>query len=405
MAGSTGVVYVVRMHHAASKILIGSLAALLATATVPGTTARAAQLDIRIKGAAPRGDLPPKSARGESDTVGVVGEAAGETEFRAVDEISTAVASGQEAGPNGETAMRVLAVPGKGGLQNVRDVLERPNLDFGIAPGVILEKAAATDGMANLRKRLAYVAPLYVEEVHLLAGAGISAAADLEGRTVAVGPEGGATEFLAREVMARLGVRVREVNIAGAAAVQAVREGRADAAFVVSGKPVESVRGIAGDGRVHLVPLPVEAVPEGFVPTSLGHSDYPSLVPEGGKVATYGVQNVLFGYNWPAGSARGKAGRTFLAILMYRLPDLQVGAHHPKWREVNVAATMDGWKRLPSMQEWLDKARPKGTGPASEAEFEGFLKRTGTQVTGENRDALYRDFLRWRNSPSAVSTR
>ncbi len=393
------------MHHAASKILGAVLAALAATATAPATTAGAAQLDIRIRGSLPRGNLPPKPPRGESDTVGVVGEATGETEFRMADEISTAVTSGQEAGPNGEMAMRVLAVPGKGGLQNVRDVLERPNLDFGIAPGVVLERAAATDGMANLRKRLAYVAPLYVEEVHLLAGPGVSSASDLEGRTVEVGLEGGSTEFLAREVLSRLGVRVKEANLAGAAAVQAVREGRADAAFVVSGKPVETVSAIQPGSGVRLLPLPLEAVPEGFVPTSLGHSDYPALVPEGGKVATYGVQNVLFGYNWPARSARGKAGRTFLSILMYRLPDLQVGAHHPKWREVNVAASLDGWQRLPAMKEWLDRARPRETGPASEAEFEGFLRRTGTQATGENRDALYKDFLRWRNSPAASTTR
>lgn len=378
---------------------LATLAALL-PGPVPAADGKDG-ISVRVRTRS-NGPIPPKTARGQADTVGIVGEGAGETEFRTVDEIAEAVASGQEAGPNGETALRVLALPGRGGLQNIRDVLTRSDIDFGIAPAVVLERAAAMPSMANLRDRLAYVAPLYVEEIHLVAGPGIADVDAIAGKKVSVGPEGGATQAVANAVLEGLGLKVVAANLDAASAVEAVRNGSLDAAFVVSGKPVEGIRG--GDG-IRFVPIPAERVPDGFLPSRLTHQDYPGIIPEGTVVETLGVQNVLFGYDWPVRSARGKVGRTFLSIFLYRLPDLQVGRRHPKWREVNVAASMTGWRRLPAMEDWLTRSRPRAVGTASDAEFEAFLRRTGTRAEGENRDALYKDFLRWRSAPVAVGTR
>jgi TRAP-type uncharacterized transport system substrate-binding protein len=386
------------------ELLAIALAALL-SASVHAPHAEAKELDIRIRGSNAKGPIPRKSARGQSDTIGIVGEGAGETEFTTVNEIAEAVTSGQEAGPNGELGLRVLALPGRGGLQNVRDVLGRSDIDFGIAPALVLEKAAAMPSMANLRDRIAYVAPLYIEEVHLLVGPSVRSIEELSGKRVSLGEEGGSTEVVAGAVLEGLGVKVVAANLDARASVSAIRDGSVDAAFVVSGKPVQGLLDIAGDGKVRLLPVPAERVPEGFLPSVVTHEDYPGLVPAGSRVETLGVQNVLFGYDWPAKSPRGRVGRTFLSILMYRLPDLQVGHRHPKWREINVAAVMPGWKRLPVMADWLSNARPRALGTATEAEFDAFLKRTATRVTGENREALYQDFLRWRSSPVAVGSR
>jgi TRAP-type uncharacterized transport system substrate-binding protein len=360
----------------------------------------AADYDVRIRGRVTEGTIPPKAAVGEKDTVAVVGEPTGETEFLAADEIANAVASAMERGPKGQVALRVLAIPGKGGVQNVRDVLSRPNIDFGIAPLPVLEAAAATDGMGNLRKRIAYVAPLYFEEVHVLAGASVHDAADLEGKEVSLGEEGSSTEIVARTVLASLEVKVRPSNLHGQAAVDAVKDGKLAAAFVVSGKPVDSIGKLWGR-TVRLLSLPADKVPEGFVPAVIDHSDYPDLISLGLKVRTYAVQNVLFGYNWPARSPRGKVGRTFLSVLLYRLSDLHVGGNHQKWREVNVAGFVPGWRRLPAMQAWLDASTPRVDGPASRAEFEAFLTRTNTKPREGNRETLYQDFLRWRTGPGA----
>jgi len=386
--------------HASSRRI---LACLTLVTTLSGIAPVAGDpIDVRIKGHSASGSIPPKKASRDGGSLSIVSEASGETEFRVAGEISDAVTSAQEAGPNGETALRVMAMPGRGGLQNVRDVLARPDVDFGIAPLPVLEAAARTDGMGNLRQRVSYVAPLYVEEVHLLAGPGIASVGELAGKPVAVGEEGGSTETVANAVLDRLGVHVEARNLDVRAAARALRDGEIAAAFVVSGKPVAVVSAFHG---AHVLPLPDEKVPDGFVPAELTHADYPDLIPEGGKVRTYGTQSVLFGYSWPASSARGRLERTFVAMLMYRLPDLQVGSRHPKWREVNVAGTLPGWQRLPAMQAWLSKARPRTEGPVGETEFDAFLARTGTRATGADRESLYQDFLRWRSSPVAGGTR
>lgn len=375
------------------------LAGIVGAAGLPGP-ANGQEYDLRVRGRSSAGSVPPKPSRGEKDTVGIVGEAVGETEFLAADEIANAVASAMERGPNGEVALRVLAIPGKGGVQNVRDVLTRPNLDFGIAPAPVLEAAAALDGMGNLRRRIAYVAPLYFEEVHLLAGPDVLDVEALAGKEVSLGEEGGATEIVARTVLDALGLKVRPSNLSGQAAVDAVRDGKLSAAFVISGKPVSSIRQLWGR-KVRLLPLPADKAPEGFVPSVIEHADYPDLITPGLRVRTWAVQNVLFGYNWPARSARGRIGQTFLSVLLYRLADLQVGGRHPKWRDVNVAAFVPGWKRLPAMQSWLDRSRPRVDGPSARSEFEAFLKRTNTEAEGDAREALYKDFLRWRTGPAA----
>lgn len=382
----------------ASALSLAGIVAIAASGPLPAT---AAEYDLRIRGRAPVGEIPAKTSRGEKDTVGIVGEGTGETEFLAADQMANAVASAMEKGPNGEVALRVLAIPGKGGLQNIRDVLTRPNMDFGIAPVPVLDAAAGMDGFGNLRKRIAYVAPLYFEEVHVIAGSKLFHVEDLDGKEVAIGEEGSSTAIIARRILAALEINVRPSTLSGQAAVDAVKEGRIAGAFVVSGKPVDTIRGLFSRS-VTIMSLPMDKVPEGFVPAVVEHDDYPDLIPYGLKVRTYAVQNALFAYNWPLRSPRGRVERTFLSVLLYRLADLQVGGRHGKWREVNVAGTIPGWRRLPAMQAWLDKSHPRTDGPESQAEFQQFLRRTNTEVAGDARDALYKDFLRWRTSPAVA---
>jgi hypothetical protein len=103
--------------------------------------------------------------------VEIVSETLGETEFRVAVEIASAVASAQETGPNGEFALRVTPVVSRGGVQAVRDVLTLPNADFGLVSTRVLDRLRETGELGDIKDRITYVAPLYEEEVHLLAGA------------------------------------------------------------------------------------------------------------------------------------------------------------------------------------------------------------------------------------------
>jgi uncharacterized protein len=93
------------------------------------------------------------------------------------------------------------------------------------------------------------------------------------------------------------------------------------------------------------------------------------------------VQTVLFAYNWPAKSERGRLGQLFLHSLFLRLPDLQTPPRHPKWQEFNLAASVPGWRRVAAVDAWL------------------------AQQASSQQEQAFRDFLRWRSSPSATGSR
>ena len=71
--------------------------------------------------------------------------------------------------------LRVLPVIGKGGYQNVMDVLHLRGVDLCITQSNIMTYLEETGEMGpNIENRLAYIARLYNEEMHVLAGPGIN---------------------------------------------------------------------------------------------------------------------------------------------------------------------------------------------------------------------------------------
>jgi hypothetical protein len=84
---------------------------------------------------------------------------------------------------------------------------------------------------------------------------------------------------------------------------------------------------------------------------------------------------------------------------------------HPKWRDVNLAATVPSWTRWSVAEEMLSRMQkdPKVAefqqkDPRA-GEFWSFLKHQGPAVmnlTQEQREALYREFLQWQKQRSSV---
>jgi hypothetical protein len=73
---------------------------------------------------------------------------------------------------------------------------------------------------------------------------------------------------------------------------------------------------------------------------------------------------------------------------------------HPKWRDVNLAASVPGWARWSVADEMLRKIRPQDAEPqVASTEFSAFLKSAGSAATNlsqEQREALFREFMQWR---------
>jgi hypothetical protein len=57
------------------------------------------------------------------------------------------------------------------------------------------------------------------------------------------------------------------------------------------------------------------------------------------------------------------------------------------------------------MDTWLKRTRPEDQQQALRAEFELFLKAVGPKGNTANTEALFRDFLRWRDTPATTGSR
>jgi hypothetical protein len=114
---------------------------------------------------------------------------------------------------------------------------------------------------------------------------------------------------------------------------------------------------------------------------------------------------VLAVYNWPKTSERYRKVERFTQRLFANFEKLQKPPYHPKWKDVNVAATVPGWTRFAVAESELQQLkRARGLTEASvdlEQEFRAFVgnlpPRDGLSRNREDLHALFQEFMEWRN--------
>jgi uncharacterized protein len=268
---------------------------------------------------------------------------------------------------DGEDGLRVLPVIGKGGYQNVKDILHLKGVDLGITQSNIMSylKASGEFG-ANIDSRLSYVAKLYNEEMHILAGAGIETLADLNGKTCNYSDIGSGTQFSTRLVFELLGIKCGEVNLGQSDGYLKVKTGEIAATVLIAGKPSGAFAKFKLEPGMKLLSLPyAKPLETDYFPTTLTHKDYPNLIGEGKSVETIAVGAVLAVYNWPQDSERYRRVSKFIDAFFGKFDQFLKAPRHPKWQETNLAAPLKGWKRFPAAQELLDRSNPQGGAPAA----------------------------------------
>lgn len=188
-------------------------------------------------------------------------------------------------------------------------------------------------------------------------------------------------------------------------AIEKVKSGEIAATALIAGKPVGLMSRLSRDDGLHLVPLPYPALLLGdYMPAGFSHEDYPGLVAPGQTVDTVAVGTVMIAYNWPRTSAdRYRRVERFVAAFFAKIAEFQKPPRHVKWREVNIAATLPNWTRLPAAQEWLDNhhlkppatARNDGGAPAARAAAAAPAETSAPAPVMVD-PALYQEFMHWR---------
>jgi TRAP transporter TAXI family solute receptor len=343
---------------------VGSLLAVIAVCGVVAGNAAAQS----------SGDAKNRELFREQVNEGVVRLIAGEvssTSLRFADDLATVL--------DGKSHLRILPTIGRGAVQNITDILFLKGIDLCIVQADALDYVERNGIHAGTAGKLRYITKLHNEELHLLAGPNVRRFADLAGRKVGVGPQGSGSQVTATTAFEALEMRVQPVFFDHGLALEKLKEGEIAAIAYVTGKPAPYFHDVSPAGGLHFVSVPATPKLLGtYAPAQLRHEDYPHLIAEGTAIETLAVGAVMAVYHWPAGSERYDRAERFVRVFFESFEEFLRPPRHPKWQEVNLAATVPGWTRSQAAQDWLDwRALAGGAeeeGSGVRAAYESFLQ-------------------------------
>jgi TRAP-type uncharacterized transport system substrate-binding protein len=326
-------------------------------------------------------------------TLGIAGGLIDGTYMRFADELAKVLDDGDN--------LRILPIVSYGAASNLDDLLYLRGVDLAVTQSDVFEYFRTERKTPNLQNRVHYMLRLPIAELHILAKADIRSLEDLSGKRVNFGPAGSGSSLTGTIVFQRLGVQVEQILIDQQSALQKLQSGEVAALVRVVGKPVDFFNRIPPNSGLHLIPIPfTSAFADYYTVGEFEAKDYPSLIPESGKVDTIAVPAVLSVFNWPRGSDRYRRIERFAERLFSQWDQFLAPPRHPKWRDVNLSATVPGWTRHIIAEQMLGRFY----GPAAATQedisrdFQAFLDRIGTSApqSPTDREALFREFLQWR---------
>ena len=333
-------------------------------------------------------------------TVGVAGGQLSGTYMTFANELAQVLDDGDN--------LRVVPIVTYGAASNMDDLLYLRQVDIAVTQADVFDYFRTQRKLTNLPYRINYIVRLPVSEMHVLASTDIKKIEDLKGKKVSFGPAGSASSLTGTIVFQRLGVQVEQVLFDNPTALQKLKAGEISALVRVIGKPIDFFAKIPANSGLHFVPIPFsKTFADYYGLGELTHKEYPHLIPEGQPVDAIAVPAVLAVFNWPKGHDRYRRVERFTENLFTKWDKFREPPRHPKWRDVNLAATVPGWTRWSVAEEMLRRIRPKDAADPQVAsgEFSSFLKNRGSgamDLTQEQREALFREFLQWQKQRSSA---
>jgi TRAP-type uncharacterized transport system substrate-binding protein len=324
-------------------------------------------------------------------TVGLAGGAFDGTYVRLADELGKVLDDGDQ--------LRVLPVITHGAAGNLQDLLYLRGIDVAFTQSDVFEYFRTERKTPHLEERIRYIIRLPIAEFHLTVRPEIQTLEDLRGKKVVLGPPGASSTLTGPIVFQRLNIPVEPVFIDFLTGYKMLLAGEVHGFLGTVSKPVDFWLQKSQEMRangLHLLPVPYsKAFADIYAIGELTNADYPNLIPPGQRIDTIAVPSVLAVYNWPKNSDRYRRVERFIHYLFARWDKLTQPPFHPRWRDVNLAATVPGWTRFSVAEEMLQRT-PQN--PSQQAlDFQAYISREVRAAPRNEveRDALFRKFLLW----------
>jgi TRAP-type uncharacterized transport system substrate-binding protein len=329
-------------------------------------------------------------------TVGIAGGLLSGTYMRFVDEMASVLNDGDN--------LRILPIVSYGAASNLDDLLYLRGVDAAVTQSDVFEYFRTQRKTPNLERRVQYIIRLPIAELHILARNDVQSLEDLRGKKVNFGPAGTGASLTGTIVFQRLGINVEQVLIDQPTALQKLQAGQVDAIARVIPKPIDFFGKIPQNSGLHLVNIPFTKTFEDlYTLGEFNKQDYPNLLQGQDRIDTIAVPAVLAVFNWPKNTDRYAKVDRFIQYLFSRWDALQHPPYHPKWRDVNLAATVPGWTRFSVADDLLQQIQAQQQQKQQQrADFDTFLSHQPRMPTSDaDREELFRKFIQWQAQAQA----
>jgi TRAP-type uncharacterized transport system substrate-binding protein len=331
--------------------------------------------------------------KANENVVMLLGGALGASYIQLAQDIALTISDGDN--------LRVIPLASGGAVKNVRDVLLLRGVDLGITLVPVLNGFKESGELGpNIDRRLAYIAPLSVDVLHVLARSEYTSLKELNGKKVGVNIKGSSTSVFGTKILKLAGVEIEQVHVNPNDAVHMMREGKLDAAMCLCAMPVPSWPALKSDTGFKFLEVPyLPAHEESYLPASLPSEAYPALIAKDEKILTVAAATAHITYNWAPGTERYRKIEKFVSAFFSNFDKLRQPPRHPSWACVNFSATIRGWQRFHAAQQWLDRlaADAKAKTPSSGIDVKQAreLATKAAPYDKAEQERLFKEFLEW----------
>lgn len=328
-------------------LLLASLIALAGGLLADNLSAQTRRNDAP-GAAAPRRSVAQETPQEKMNawTVGLAGGLIEGAPLRLAAEMARVADDGQN--------LHVLPIVTRGATENLNSLLYLRGVDTAIINSDALDEYKAQ--LPQIRRRITYVLNLFPSELHIFVRPEIQSLADLAGKKVNFNTQGTAAAYSGPLIFSRLGINADKMFIPHQIALEQMRKGEIAAVVFITSKPVDAfVRGRFEPGFKFLPVQYDSKFEDYYLPAVLEAGEYPGLIKQGERVQTIAVPTALVAFNWPTQSNRYQRVARFVDVLFSRIDRLQGPGFDPKWKSINLAATVPGLDRFSAAQDWLDR--------------------------------------------------
>ncbi len=254
---------------------------------------------------------------------------------------------------------RVVVQYGVGSISNIYDLRNLTYVDFAIVQADVLDKISRDAVVySELQDRIRYVTQLYKEQLHLYATRDVHTLADLDGRRLSVGLQGGGSSVTAELLLSRQGIRPQFIYSSTDQAIADLKDGKIDAMLYVVGKPAPLFADASKFTDLRLRGMhfvPISNFPNSFyVASDITAADYPNLLGPDEKVSTLAVPSVMAMFSFEVSSPRYAPEKKFIEAFLGNASKLSgPGFNKNLWCQVDLSSNVQGWRRSEIVADWL----------------------------------------------------